>query len=97
LLAKLESNKGPVLFEAYNFRMLTGQGESADVGDGGTTGGFALIAYPAVYRLSGVMSFTVDQSGIVYQKDLGPDTAKLAAAMTGTRLDPTWTPVPTQS
>lgn len=96
LLAELESNKGPVLSDAYNFRMLTGQSKTADGGHGGTSGGFALIAYPAVYRLSGVMSFIVDQSGIVYQKDLGANTAKLAAAMTGYRVDSTWAPVPTE-
>ncbi len=99
LLAELERKKGPVLFDAYDFRMLTGQSKTADGGhvrDGGTTGGFALIAYPAAYRLSGVMSFIVDQNGVVYQKDLGPDTAKLAAAMTGYPLDPTWTPAPTE-
>jgi Protein of unknown function (DUF2950) len=96
LLAELESNKGPVSLDAYNFRLLTGQSKTADGNEGATTGGFALIAYPAAYRMSGVMSFIVDQKGIVYQKDLGLDTAKLAATMTGYRPDPTWTPVPSE-
>jgi hypothetical protein len=96
LLVELESKKRPVRFDAYNFRMLTGQSEAADGGHFGTTGGLAVLAYPAEYRVSGVMSFIVDRSGNVYQKDLGPDTAKLAAAMTGSRLDPTWTPVLTE-
>ena len=43
--------------------------------------GFAFVAYPAAYRNSGVMTFIVNQDGVVYQKDLGPQTAELAAAM----------------
>jgi hypothetical protein len=99
LLAEMERNKGLVLFQAYNFRILPdpdktapGEAKSHIPGDG-TTGGFALIAYPTAYRQSGVMSFMAGPDGIVYQKDLGPDTAKRAAAMTEYHLDPTWTPV----
>jgi hypothetical protein len=94
LLTELEHSKGPVLAGAYNFRILTGQSKTAQ-GEA-KTGGFTLIAYPAVYRLSGVMSFVVNHDGIVYQKDLGPDTAKQAAAMTEYQPDPTWAPVPSE-
>ena len=54
------------------------------------TGGFAFVAYPAEYRNSGVMTFLVDQNGIVYQKDLGPKTADIAKAMTSYNPDKTW-------
>jgi hypothetical protein len=55
------------------------------------SGGFTCTAYPAAYRSSGVMTFIVNQDEVVYEKDLGPNTGKLA--MTGFHLDPTWTPV----
>jgi hypothetical protein len=71
----------------YYFRILTGQGpnslESAKsyIGrDREMTKGFALIAWPASYGASGIMSFMVNQDGIVFQKDLGPKTAKIAKA-----------------
>ena len=50
------------------------------------TGGFALIAWPATYGISGIMTFVVDQDGVVFQKDLGEQTPALAAALT--RFDP---------
>jgi hypothetical protein len=53
-------------------------------------GGFALVAYPAQYESSGIMTFIVNHDGIVYQKDLGPDTAALAQAMTQFDPDETW-------
>jgi len=83
-------------FEGYYYRILTGQGESAPGGarsylsGGKMTGGFAILAYPAEYRVSGVMTFIVGSDGIVYQKDLGPDTVKLAAAMKKYNPDSTW-------
>ncbi len=58
--------------------------------DGRMTSGFAFIAYPAEYRSSGVMTFIVDESGVIYEKDLGPDTAKIAEAMTTYDPDSTW-------
>jgi|APFre7841882724_1041349.scaffolds.fasta_scaffold81140_1 hypothetical protein len=79
--------KGPQPYHGYLLRALTAQGASAPGGardylvDGHLTGGFAAIAYPAEYGSSGVMSFQVNQSGIVYQKDLGPDTATAATAL----------------
>ena len=53
-------------------------------------GGFALVAWPARYGDSGVMTFIVNHEGVVYQKDLGPETAKLAAAITRFDPDPGW-------
>jgi hypothetical protein len=54
-------------------------------------GGFALVAYPANWGNSGVMTFIVNHDGIVYQKDLGPDTAAAARAITRFDPDSTWT------
>jgi Protein of unknown function (DUF2950) len=53
-------------------------------------GGFALVAYPAAYGNSGVMTFVVNHQGTVYQKDLGPRSASIAAAMPGFNPDRTW-------
>lgn len=78
---------GPTPYHGYIFRMLVAQGPNAPGGakdyliDGHLTGGFALLAYPAEYGNSGVMSFQINQSGIVYQADLGPETAARATAM----------------
>jgi hypothetical protein len=58
--------------------------------NGKMIGGFALVAYPAEYRNSGVMTFIVNHSGDVYQKDLGPNTAKMAERMTSFDPDSTW-------
>jgi len=86
----------PVPFHGYFFRVLTSQGPHASGGakkyvvDGKMTKGFAFVAYPAEYRSSGVMTFIVDESGTIYEKDLGPDTTKLAQAMTAYDPDSTW-------
>jgi hypothetical protein len=86
----------PVPFNGYFFRILTGQGVHAPGGaksyitNGTMTGGFAFIAYPAEYRSSGVMTFIVDESGTIYEKDLGPDTTKIAQAITTYDPDSTW-------
>ena len=53
-------------------------------------GGFALVAYPAEYRNSGVMTFIVNYAGTVFQKDLGPNTAEIAEDMTSFNPDHTW-------
>ena len=53
-------------------------------------GGFALLAIPALYGSSGVMSFIVNQKGVVYEKDLGPDTATVAAKIEQFKPDPSW-------
>jgi len=55
-------------------------------------GGFALVAAPAEYRVTGVMTFIVSQDGVVYQKDLGPDTLNLFAKMELFNPDKTWSP-----
>jgi hypothetical protein len=98
LLGELRRSKKPVLFHAYDFRMLANAGSvsrsraNASVHDSE----IALIAYPEAYRTSGVMSFIADHDGRVYQKDLGPDTAKDAATLKGASPDPTWAPVSTE-
>jgi len=88
----------PHPFHGYMYRLLTSQGANAPGGAksyivaGKMTGGFALVAYPDSYRDSGVMTFIVNQDGQVYQKDLGADTAQIAAAMTAYDPDATWQP-----
>jgi hypothetical protein len=85
-----------VPFNGYMFRILTRQGPHAPGGaknyivDGMMSKGFAFVAYPVEYRSSGVMTFIVDGSGAIYEKDLGPDTTKLARAMTVYNPDSTW-------
>lgn len=75
------------------------QGPDAYVGarnyiaDGKLTGGFALIGYPASYRASGVMTFLVNQDGVVWQRDPGEDTATAAAAIAEFNPDNGWTPL----
>jgi hypothetical protein len=86
----------PVPYNGYFFRILTRQGPHAMGGaksyivNGEMTGGFAFIAYPAEYRASGVMTFIVDESGVIYEKDLGPDTEKIAQAMNAYDPDSSW-------
>jgi hypothetical protein len=86
-----------VPFHGYYFRMLTGQGGNAPGGakqyivDGKMTGGFAFVAYPAEYRNSGVMTFIINQDGVLLQKDLGTATAQTAAALTEFDPDQSWT------
>jgi hypothetical protein len=84
-------------FYGYHFRMLRGQGPSAP---GGTfsylvgqrmLGGFAVIAWPVHYGESGVMTFMVNYAGEVFERDLGPNTAKLAVAITLFDPDKSWT------
>lgn len=83
-------------FHGYYYRMLTRQGPAAKGGakdylvNGQLTRGFAFVAYPAEYRNSGVMTFIVNQDGVVYEKDLGQDTAKTASAMTEFNPDQGW-------
>ena len=56
-------------------------------------GGFALVAYPATYAVSGITTFIVSHDGVVYQKDLGPRTAQIANAMKMFNPDKTWTKI----
>ena len=60
---------------------------------GNMIGGFALVAYPAEYGNSGVMTFLVNHQGVIFQKDLGPATAQIASQMTAFNPDQTWTKV----
>ena len=86
-------------FYGYYFAMLEKQGPDAKGGaknyivNGKMTGGFAVIAYPAQYRDSGVMTFIINQEGVVYQKDLGGTTDQIAAAITEFNPDKGWKPV----
>jgi hypothetical protein len=94
-----EAQAEPMPFHGYFFRILTAQGPNAPKGarsyivNGHMTGGFALVAYPAHYGSSGIMTFVVNQLGIVFQKDLGNKTAEVAAAMTQYDPDDSWQPV----
>ena len=87
---------GPIAYWGYYYRILTAQGKDAPGGaydylaHGRLMGGFALVAYPATYGVSGVMTFIVNQDGIVYQKDLGLHTADIARAMKEFNPDSTW-------
>ncbi len=89
---------GPRTFHGYRFRILTGQGAKAPGGaksylaDGKMTRGFALVAWPAEYGQSGIMTFQVNQAGIVHQKDLGPQTAEVVKGMTAYEPDASWMP-----
>jgi hypothetical protein len=91
--------QGPRPFRGYLFRILTGQGASAKDGaksylvNGQMTAGFALIAYPADYGNSGIMTFIVNQEGVVHEADLGQDTPKLAGAITAYDPDARFRPV----
>lgn len=81
VLPDVEHLNTAVPFHGYNFRILSK-----------SDGGFAAIAYPAVYRSSGVMTFIVNQDDVVYEKDLGRNTAAVAGATTTYQPGPTWTP-----
>jgi len=84
-------------YHGYYFKVLKGQGPAAPMGqmdfvvEGAMIGGFALAAAPAQYRVTGVKSFIVSQNGIVYEKDLGPDTLKAFQSMELFNPDKTWT------
>lgn len=83
-------------FHGYYFKVLTAQGKDAEGGafdyivNGKMILGFAMVAYPAKYRASGVMTFIVNQNGTIYQKDLGRETARLATAMKVYDPGPGW-------
>jgi Protein of unknown function (DUF2950) len=88
--------RGPAPYHGYFYRILLAQGPDAPGGTydfvvrGHMIGGFALVAYPASYGASGIMTFIVNQDGVVYQKDLGPKTAQAANAMKTYNPDRTW-------
>jgi hypothetical protein len=88
----------PPIFDGYSFRILVAQGNKANGGPrsyfagGKMTGGFAIQASPVTYGDSGIMTFILNSSGVVYQKDLGPNTANIAAAIDSYNPDDKWTP-----
>jgi hypothetical protein len=91
--------KKPVPYHGYFFHILKAQGPDAQGGamdyvvKGVMIGGFAMVAWPAEYGVSGIQTLIVNHQGIVYEKDLGPPTATLARAITRFNPDKTWKPV----
>jgi hypothetical protein len=85
-------------FHGYYFKVLQGQGPEARLGEldymieGAMIGGFALVAVPAEYRITGVKSFLVSYDGVVYEKDLGPDSLNIFKTMERYNPDKTWHP-----
>lgn len=92
----------PAPYHGYYFRILKAQGPHAKggaydyVAKGQMIGGFALVAYPATWGTSGVMTFLVNQDGVVFQKDLGPKTSSIATSMKTFDPDESWAAVPDQ-
>jgi hypothetical protein len=90
------SKQGPIPFHGYYFRILAKQGKHAAGGafdyvvKRNMIGGFAVVAYPASYGSSGVMTFMVNHDGVVYETDLGKNTAKTARSMVSFDPDKTW-------
>ena len=89
----------PTPFHGYYFKILTGQGAAAPgkaksyLVKGEMSGGFALVAWPAQYDATGVMTFIVNQDGTVRERDLGPQTDAVARKMTAYNPDKSWRPV----
>jgi hypothetical protein len=94
--SKNGSKGNPVPYHGYYYKILKSQGKNAPGGaydyiiNGNMIGGFALVAWPAKYGNSGVMTFVVNHDGVVYQKNLGQDTDKIVKAMTKYDPDKTW-------
>ncbi len=93
---RLGADGQPSPFHGYYFKILTAQGAAATggaknyVAAGEMSGGFALVAWPAQYDVTGVMTFIVNQDGVLYEKDLGPETAAAARTMALYDPDPSW-------
>ena len=91
-----EDRPQPTGFHGYYFKILTGQGAAVSGGarsyivKGEMSGGFALVAWPAQYDATGVMTFIVNQDGIVRERDLGPQTDAIARKMTVYNPDASW-------
>jgi hypothetical protein len=92
-------NSGPEPFHGYYYKILTGQGKDAVGGaydyivKGHMIGGYALVAYPALWGTSGVMTFTCNHDGVVFEKNLGARTEELARKITRFNPDATWSEV----
>ncbi len=86
-------------YRGYYFRILKEQGPDARGGalnyvvNGSMIGGFALVAWPAEYGVSGIQTFIVSHDGIVYENHLGPETSRTAAELTEYNPDKSWQPV----
>lgn len=93
-----EADESPAPYHGYFFRILTAQGKAAPGGarnyvrNGKMTDGFALLAWPAEYGSSGIMTFIVGEQGVVFQKDLGATTSEAAKAITAYDPDGSWEP-----
>lgn len=89
----------PLVIDGYSLRILNAQGEDAPGGarsyvvDGKMTGGFAILAMPVKYAETGIMTFMTSRDGVVYEQDLGPDTAKIATSIQEFNPTDDWTPV----
>ena len=94
--AKSAKARGPGGYHGYRYKILTAQGKDANGGaynyivNGKMIGGFAMVAYPVRYGVSGVMSFVCSHEGVVYEKDLGPNSSEVAASMRLYNPDATW-------
>lgn len=98
-LAQLPGEK-PLVIDGYNIRILTAQGDDVSGGamnyiaaDGKMTGGFAILAAPVKYAETGVMTFMTGSDGIVYERDFGPDTVKIASSIQDFNPTEDWSPV----
>jgi hypothetical protein len=86
----------PAAYHGYHYRILTQQGRFAAGGekdyyvDGQLTGGFAVVAWPAEYGRSGIMTLMINRFGVVYERDLGPDTASIVKEMKAFDPTPEW-------
>jgi hypothetical protein len=93
---KRDPSGKPAPFHGYYYKVLTSQGPDAPGGaqdyivDGKMTRGFAFLAYPTEYHDSGVMTFMINEDGVLVEKDFGPDTEKIAPAITAFNPDHTW-------
>jgi hypothetical protein len=105
LLAEAEAARDPRAapqpFHGYQFRILEAQGKNAPGGErsyldeqGAMTKGFAAIAWPAKYGNAGIMTFQVNQQGVIFQKDLGAETDSIVAGTTAYDPDASWAPDP---
>ena len=91
-----KSESGPTPYHGYFFKLLTGQGPDASGGaysyiiNGNMVAGYAVLAWPAEWDNSGLMTFMVNSNGVIYEKDLGEKTAEIAAGMNSYNPDSTW-------
>jgi hypothetical protein len=94
--ARTAGGGGDAGYYGYRYKLLTGQGKNAPggaydyVANGRMIGGFAAVAWPVKYGDTGVMTFIVSHDGVVYEKDLGPETAARASAVTRFDPDSSW-------